>query len=228
MTSDVYRSSESAGFSSDSFRAQQEQTKLLEAEKLADLAKVLTPAELAEYQRHNSDTARTVARGVASLDLTEAEFNALYEARVAHDAVNPPAGSGVVTLDMQTQRQAATNAYYERARATLGDERFYAFLENSDGIYRTVRQSVAQFPSATPAATYAVFGLRNELMAAMSAFRNTRPSPEQIQTLFSEFNARLDATLGVEAAKAFRSTSFGRQFTPPVMRPATPAPTPRT
>lgn len=228
MTSDVFRSIENTGFNSDSFRAQQEQTKLLEAEKLADLAKVLTPAELVEYQRHNSDSARAVARAVSSFDITEAEFNALFDARRAHDAVNPPATSGVVTMEMQTQRLAATNAYYAAARTTLGDDRFYTLLENTDGAYRNLRQTLAQFPGVTPAAAYTAFTLRNELTSAMAAFRNTRPSPEQIQSLYSEINTRLDSALGPDAAKAFRNTPYGRQFTPPTIRPAAPAPAPRT
>lgn len=216
MRLDVYRSADRDGFSLDAFNSQREQTKLLNAEKLADLAKILSPAELADYELRNSDASRNLARSLSGIDVTPEQFAALFASRRAMDDANQPI-TGSVSLEMQRQRQATQNAFYETARKTLPAESFYQLLNNTDIFYR----SVAQIPGVTPAGAYQAWSLQQELTAAMTAARTNRPSPEQVQTLYTDINTRLDRAIGAEAAAALRKTSRGRMFNAPQQRPGT-------
>jgi len=221
MQQDVYRSMDKSGFTNDAFRSQQDQTKLLQAEKLADLAKFLSPAELADYELRNSNTSRGLARTLTGLDVTPEQFAALYPARKAYDEINQPA-VGRITPEAMAQRAAAQNAYYDTARALLPADTFYSFLANSDTSYR----AITQLPNVTAAAAYSAWSVQQELTQTMSQFRTTRPSSDQIQALYADYNRRLDSALGAEAAAAYRKTPRGRLFNTPVLRAAE-APAPR-
>ncbi len=219
MQQDVYRSTDRTGFSTDAFRSQRDQTKLLNAEKLADLAKILTPAELADYELHNSETSSSLARSLSGLDVTPEQFAALYPLRRAYDEANQPL-NGVVPPEVMTQRVAAQATYFNTARTLLPADTFYAFLKNSDSSYR----QIAQLPNTTPAGAYEAWTLQQEFTQRMSQFRGTRPSAEQFQAVFADFNARLDRALGPEAAAAYRKTPRGRMFVAPQVRPSTSTP----
>ena len=57
-------------------RAKQKQ---LEAEKLAGLAQFLTPSEVREYELRNSSTAQQISSDLHGVDLTRAEYEALFD-----------------------------------------------------------------------------------------------------------------------------------------------------
>jgi hypothetical protein len=215
MQQDIYRATDRTGFSTDAFRSQRDQTKLLNAEKLADLAKILTPAELADYELHNSETSSSLARALSGLDVTPEQFAALYPLRRAYDEANQPL-NGVVPPEVLAQRSAAQTTYFDAARTLLPADTFYAFLKNSDSTYR----QIAQLPNTTPAGAYEAWTLQQEFTQRMSQFRGTRPSAEQFQAVFADFNARLDRALGPEAAAAYRKTPRGRMFVAPQVRPS--------
>lgn len=218
MQSDVYGSGMTA---ISDFATAQKQAGLLKTEKLADLAKLLTPAELAEYQLHNSDAARRTAMVAREVALTADEFAALVNARAAYDATEPALG-GTFTPEMMQQRNAAQAAYYEQMHATLPDGRFFDILERTDASYRTLSGLRAQFPTVTPAAAYQALQLQNEAQAARTALLRSRPTPDALQSTYTAWNAKLDQLLGTEAATAYRKTPPGRVFNAPTLRrPAT-------
>ena len=220
MQQDVYRSTSREGLSVDAFQSQREQTKLINAEKLADLAKILTPAELADYERHNSETTSGLARSLSGLEVTPEQFAALYPLRRAYDEANQPF-NGVIAPEVMARRLAAQSTYFDTARTVLPADTFYAFLKNSDSNFR----QLAQLPNTSPAGAYEAWTLQQEFTQRMSQFRTTRPSPDQVQALYTDFNTRLDRALGAEAAAAYRKTPRGRMFNPPQMRPSSSAPT---
>lgn len=225
MQSDVY--GPGSVMAIEDFSAQQKQVALLRAEKLADLAKLLTPSELAEYQLHNSDAARRTAMSVRDVPLAADDFAALVRARETYDAVNVP-GAANFTPEAQQRLQAAQAAYYEQMRAILPDGRFYDILANSDPGYRAIAGLRTQFPIVTPAAAYRALQVRNEAQQDMATLMRDRPTPETIQSTYAAWNSRLDAVLGAEAAAAYRKTSQGRIFNAPTPRPrANPATPPK-
>lgn len=213
-----------ATYSPEDWATRQKQDNLLESEKLTDLAQILTPDELTEYEMRNSRASQAVAHAVRDLPITESEFAALFAARKAFDAANPVLAGRVTTEQMQ-QRQAAQTAYIDQARAVLPDDRFYTFLESADPNYRDFAKLRADHPAVTPVASYQAYQLHQEIQQSMRTIFQNKPTPEAIVATYAEWNARLDATLGKTAADAFRKTSQGRTFSPPAMRPPATAPT---
>lgn len=223
MQSDLYRSG--PNFVMEDYATQQKQTKLLAAEKLADLAKLLTPAELAEYQLHNSQAARRAASLVSNTTVNADEYAAIVRAVEAYDAINQPM-SGTINAEQAAQRRTAQANYYEQLRTAVPDARFYDILERVDSSYRTISALRTQYPSVTPAAAYAVVQLNNEMQQTMPTIFRNRPTPELIQSTYAKWNSQLDAALGTEAAAAYRKTPQGRMFNAPTMRPSTSTATP--
>lgn len=220
MQSDLYRN---RAMSIADYSTTQKQTSLLNSEKLADLAKILTPAELAEYQLHNSQASLRTAMLARDVALTADEFAMLTQARQTLDGASPVA-NGMFTPEQTQQYQAAQKAYYDQLRATVADDRFYTLLENADPSYRSIANLRTQYPTVTPAAAYEVLQLQNEAQqTAMTLFRN-RPTPETIQSTYANWNARLDSLLGTEAAAAYRKSANGRFFNQPVIRRAPTSP----
>ncbi len=187
---------------------------LMEQEKLADMAAVLTPEELAQYELRNSQAARTLINNLRNVDITEAEYARLYQAQKAFNDANPRR----TTMDQNTfaQRQTAQLALNEEARAVLGEERFYSFLEGSDYQYANVAKAFAGHPAVTPAISYQVYRLQTELQNVMvQSSRDGPPTQEKIaemRTLVESYNSRLDSLLGTEAAEAYRKQGIGRMF----------------
>ncbi len=187
---------------------------LMEQEKLADMAAVLTPEELIQYELRNSQAARTLINNLRNVDITEAEYARLYQAQKTFNDANPRR----TTMDSTAfaQRQTAQMALNEEARAVLGDTRFYPYLEGSDYQYANVAKAFAAHPSVTPAVSYQVYQLQNELQAVMvQASRDGPPSQEKVaemRTLVESYNNRLEALIGTEAAEAYRKQGSGRMF----------------
>lgn len=208
--------------SADAMTARLQQNELLEAELRADLAKVLTPAELEAYELRSSKSAQTTARMLQDVTLTADEFAALSHAREAYDAImtqrNSPSGGG----DLMRRQGEAQTAYVEQLRATLTDERFYTALEGFDSTYRAVAALGTRFPSVTPAKAYEAMQVRDQMRLALSSLAASGPTRDGIEAEFSRWNARLDTVLGTEAATAFRQTRTGQEFLSPGMRRANP------
>lgn len=188
--------------------------RLMEEEKLADLAAVLTPEEIAQYEQRSSPSARTLSNSLRNVEISEAEYAQIYAAQKAFDATNPMR----TTMDAITysQRQAEQLALNEQVRAVLGENRFYAYLEGADMNFANVVRSLAQFPAVTKDASYQVYRLQIELQSLMAqTSRGGPPSQEKIaemRTTVETYNGRLDSILGPEAAEAYRSQGSGRMF----------------
>jgi hypothetical protein len=187
---------------------------LMEKEKLADMAAVLTPEELAQYEMRNSPSARQLMNNLRNVDITEAEYNRLYQAQKAFDEANPRRANFDATS--YAQRQTAQQALNEQTRTVLGDERFYSYLEGADNNYANTSQVLTKYPAVTPATTYKVYQLQVELQSLMNqGARGGAMSPDKIaemRTTVESYNARLEALIGAEAAEAYRKQGPGRAF----------------
>ncbi|HEY8995720.1 MAG TPA: hypothetical protein VIM71_13715 [Lacunisphaera sp.] len=187
---------------------------LMEKEKMADMAAVLTPEELAQYEMRNSPSAHTLINNLRNVDITEAEYARLYQAQKTLDEANPQRA----TMDQNAylQRQTAQMAFNEEVRTLLGESRFYSYLEGADHNYANVAKALTAYPTVTSAVSYQVYRLQNELQLTMAqASRGGAPSPEkmaEIRTTMESYNTRLETLIGVEAAAAYRKQGMGRMF----------------
>lgn len=223
MESDSYRAMGNGAFTSEEWAAKQKEQNLLKNEKRADLAKILTPDELATYDLRNSDSARQLASSMRNVDLRPDEFAALYAARQAFDAASP-ALSGLITPEVMQQRRAAQTAYNDAVKRTLNDDRFYQYLAATDADYRTALNLGAKYPQITAPVAYQVSQLKAEIEATRTTLFRSTPKAEAIQSAYTGWNNRLDALLGFAAAAEFRQTQTGRVFNSPITRrPTAPA-----
>lgn len=210
LRSDVYRTTPPTMADMSSL---QQQAGLIRTEMLADLAKVLSPAELANYQLHNSEASVRSASLVREVALTDDEFQQVADARRRFDEQNPIPSGGFSPQQMG-QRLAAQEDYGERLRAALPDDRFYTVLERAEPGFRAILGLRNQFPHVTPSVAYDVLRLQYE---AQRSRLGGASSPAT-----TDWNARLEALVGSEAAAALRRIPAGFAFTSPGSRPAPP------
>lgn len=221
MASQAYsRSNTNASNSAQTFMQIQ---RMMEAEKLADIAKLLTPQELEEYEMRTSRSASTLMNSLRNVDVSESEYRSLFQAQKAFDAANPTDFQNPSAFAQRTAAQLTLN---EQMRSLLGETRFYSYLETADRNYANVAQAFTKFPSVTPATTYQVYQMQNELQSAMASAggRGAQGNPNamtDIRAKIDSYNMRLETLVGAEAAASYRTQPMGRMFTIPRNAPRT-------
>jgi hypothetical protein len=107
---------------------------LLQRERRADLASVLGPQELADYEMRSSPLTNMIVRQLGGFNASEAEFRAIFQAQQAYSdraAANTPGGGGNFE-----DRRAAYQQLNEQLRAALGDTRFAEYMRETDRNYQ--------------------------------------------------------------------------------------------
>ncbi|HUG11987.1 MAG TPA: hypothetical protein VMM36_13285 [Opitutaceae bacterium] len=200
-----------------------EQQALMEQQGFADLATVLTPEELDEFKLRNSSTASRTMNRLQSIDVTEAEYEALYREQQSYDESTANLKMvGEIDAETWAKQNAATDAFNDQVKAVLNDDRFYQYLEASDFRYAHLSKTLKAFPSVTPDATYQLLKLQQETQIAVSRLYENKAIPQaqrdaQRVELLTAASGKLDTLLGRETAAAFKKEGPGRMFviTPP-------------
>ena len=109
----------------------------LRQQSRAELARVLTPAQLEEYLLRYSETAGGLRSllGSSGLSVTEEEFRHLFRSRDALDQ-QPGGGAG-------PKRRELESSWELSLKQTLGAERYLQYQLAQDPVYRTTRASLA-------------------------------------------------------------------------------------
>lgn len=193
----------------------QQQQQLLEAEKLRDLAAILTPEELQQYELRNTASASAVMRNVAAIELNEQEFTALFRLQKELDAIPQPDPTNP-DFSPFLARQAVQLAMHEKVRAVLGDDRFHRYLENADPNYSMLTRFTTQQPTMTPEKTYQLYQLQSELQRAVLAATQAARDGAQIKPPdVKSFDDRLIQLVGPDVAAAYKKQGNGRMFVSP-------------
>jgi hypothetical protein len=123
-----------------------EKIALLEREKRADLAALLTPAELEDYLMRTSPIINRLRQPLSFMDATEAEFRALYQIHQQFaDLLYPPAGiGGDFGADLRQQRSEAQAKIAAQTRAALGEERYAEFVRTSSNEFMQLTMVAAR------------------------------------------------------------------------------------
>jgi len=194
----------------------------LEKEKLADIAKTLTPQEFEEFQLRSSNTANQLRGQLGSFNTTEAEFRALYKAAAAIEEKYRTAGTRNPS-DYQS-RQADMLA---QAKAVLTPERFAAYNLATDPQSRQVSSLVARL-ELPPATTQQVVSLQQDFQNRQRALMTNReltPANRTAQqaALLQEATAKLSTTLTPRGLEAYKQNG-GQWLESLKPRPAPTAP----
>jgi hypothetical protein len=189
-----------------------EKLKLLTSERARDIAALLTPEELADYEMRTSATANTVRNRYGDGIATEEDFKKIYALQKAYDD-KFPAGSlnGRITPEVMKARSDAALQLQADLRAAIGDEAYAALKRASDNDLKQVSDLASRLnlPADTTdrvAATRDTYAAESQRIMADAAI----PFPqrrEQLQALAARAKADLSATLGAEAADAYAQRS---------------------
>jgi hypothetical protein len=178
-------------------KADREKLRLLEKEQRADLAAVLTPDELLEYDLRGSSTASSVRSRLRYFQPNETEYRALAGIQLELDQKY---GGANLSPEEQAQRQAAEKELPTKLQAVLSPERYADYLVMTDGAYSQTSTFLTAV-NLDPKLTRDVISIKQDLTRRADAIRdNTAFTPEQknaqLVMLADEASARLSATLG--------------------------------
>lgn len=197
----------------------------LEAERRRELAALLTPEELAEYEFRTSPDLLQLRYTLAHFDATESEFRAIYALRRAfEDEINrrPDFGrrDGESSEERRKRietamerRQEAEQKLEEDLRAALGDERYQAYRRSIDRDYLSLR-SLAERVGVPSDHADQLFDLRNSIAAQSTvigndASRSVADREAAIRATAARFRESARALLGPEAAQAYLDEQGG-------------------
>jgi hypothetical protein len=182
------------------------------------LAAILTPEELAEYEKRNSSAAWQTMSNVRSINITESEYDAMFRAQQSfNDAVSGLPMGGIQSPDVQMKQEAARSALIEQVKGILPDDRFNQYLESADFRYAQLSKTLSGFPSVNSEAKYRLFKLQTETQMALApiyADKSISAAQREARRLeiVGPAAAEVDALLGRDAAAAYKKDPFGQMF----------------
>jgi hypothetical protein len=185
-----------------------EKLKLLRTERDRDIAALLTPAELVDYELRTSPSAATLRTRYGDAIASEDEFKKLYALQKSFEEKFPAdTFTGRVSMESMRARADAQLQLQNDLRAAVGDERYAALRRASDPELRTLDGLVTRL--SLPANTTDRIATYRETYAAESQRINADTSLSildrraQLQTLGTKAKTELTTTLGTEVAEAF-------------------------
>jgi hypothetical protein len=199
----------------------------LEDQKRADIAKLLTPDELFEFNLRNGPTARRLRDQLAAFDPSEEEFRAIYQ---IHQQIESQFADGRLqnlTQDERRARNAALASIGDKIAAVLQPERFADYQLKTDAAYAPTNALVTQL--ALPStATAQVIAIQKDATARMTALRSSQPRNvdeynAQVTAIADDVTSKLNAVLGERGLAQYRQGPGNWLQT---LRPI-PRPTPR-
>lgn len=181
-------------------------TRELEMKLEADLAGVLTPGELEDYQLRFGRVATSLRFDLEAFDISEPELRTL--ARLQHAYQDRVAYSVSQTPEQSRARDDAEKALNTEIKAAFGDARFAEYQRAKEYEYREAQKLVTrlQLPAEV---TDQLYALRKEAMAGTRQsdpeFRAMSPEErhERMASLATQARQKLPALLGADGYRAY-------------------------
>jgi hypothetical protein len=194
----------------------QEQLRRIERQREAELAQLLSPAELEEYQLRNSSTANSMRAQLTGFDPNEEEFRKIFRLqKVFDDEFNTAFDA---TDDKQTDikdraQQAAQNALNQEMKKILGEKRFAEYERAQDADYRTLVQVGDRFelPREAVNRVYAMKQEAERQKLALEANANLTDEQRQraLEAIAKETQRSVAAVMGNNVFKSYFKTGGG-------------------
>jgi hypothetical protein len=181
---------------------------LLEREKRTDLAAILTPAELEDYEMHSSQTTMRLRNLLTTMNATEDEFRAIYRIQSAFaDKINFPQGTTFISAEMTADRRAAQLEAGNQIKGVLGEQRYGDYVRAGSTEYQQLAR-LAQRDNVSTETTIRAFGLRDAASVESNRiFADTALSVDEkrtaLQTLGQNTRTQLVGTLGATVGNAY-------------------------
>jgi hypothetical protein len=202
-----------------------EKLALLERERKADLAAVLTPEEFEAYEMRTSTVTARLRAALTVMDASEEEFRTIFRVYAPfNDRINPTMLSMGLPTNFGNERRTATAEMMAQMQAALPPDRFAAFERAQDRDYQQI-DAIARQNNVSPDAAIRAFGLRDRYSAESMKLAEDRAMPAEqkqgaLQSLVAEARAQILSTLGPKAGADYAQSANwlnhlenGRAFT---------------
>ncbi len=208
-----------------------EKLALLQREKHADLAAILSPQELENYDMRTSNVTNRIRAALTIMDASESEFRTIYKTlEPFKDTLYPTyVGSGPPT-DYEKRQEAQAQAA-EQLKAALGDARYAEYARGNDRDYQQLYRFAKQENVSLELANQA-YALRETVAAESGRIANNASlsfdeKRNALKTLADNTRVQLTNLLGSKAGTAYatnanwlryiadgRTVTFGPDGTP--------------
>ena len=195
----------------------------------AEIVKLLSPEEIAEYDLRNSQTSSRLRYELAAFHPTEAEFRALYPLQRMLDE-QFPMKNGISTPEEMTPREAAQVHMAEQIKALLGADRYGEYQLARNYEYQQTMKITDRL-GLPPSTAAEIYVLRQDVQQRSLALRSNRDlSAEdraiQLLAMADEASAKIGSVLGPDGLEAYkqRGGQWLQQLAPRVTRPPPPRP----
>jgi hypothetical protein len=189
--------------------AMKELTRLRD-QKRAELAKLLSPAELEQWDLRHSDTAQNIRFNMAGFAPSEEEFKSIFRARKAYEDEFGSGGGKVDRNDPAAvaRWQEARKQRDESLKATLGEQRFVEYERSKDYAWQDLSRLASRHALPKESANQ-VWDIKQTAQAAAQELRNnTALSDEQrkagCKQIQDETQKAVAAALGEKAFKNYQ------------------------
>ncbi|MBE2215028.1 MAG: hypothetical protein IAE82_14235 [Opitutaceae bacterium] len=180
--------------------------RLLEEERRADLASLLSPAEVFDLEMRTSSISGRLRRELGSVVQSEEEFRRIYEMAVAFDQQYGREGAAAQGMN-RADRNTAETAFRQQVMDMLGPERTAELARQRDPDYRTMQAASARL-NLPPTATDTVINTRAQAAAesqriAADATLDAATRRAALNDLAARVRTQLQSTMGSEGGEAF-------------------------
>lgn len=190
-----------------------EKMTLLEKEQRADLASLLTPQELENYELRSSSTASSLRSQLALFKPTEEEFRALFKLQQAFDERYGSANT-ITSAEQFRQRQARQQEMVAEVKNVLSPDRLAAYQQAIDPAYQTINRLAARLELPASTASQVVAVQQDITKRASAVHRDKSLTAElrnlQLAALEQEATAKLNVALGSRGLEAYKQ--YGGQW----------------
>jgi hypothetical protein len=206
----------------------QEDLRKVEKKYHDELAKILTPDQLLEWDLRHSDTANQLKNGLSAFDPNEDEFRALFKYKQAQDDLNsqrnPDDDSTTPTADERKALAEKQKALDAELAETVGTNRVAEYKLEQDYSYRNLIDS-----GVPKASVFALDDMKKQAQDAANKIRKDNTlTPAQRSAALSAIRAETQNSInGLLNAKQVKQYSgqggwWLNNIAPPQPPPATP------
>jgi hypothetical protein len=192
-----------------------EKLALLAQNQREDIAALLTPDELRQYDLRSSPTAQRLRSQLAYFNPTEQEFDTLYDLQSQFDQKYSNAGAlgGPPPPDLWRQRQADQAQLQAQIQAALGDQRYVDYQQSIDPSFQMASRIVnrLQLPAENAAATWSLEQSVQQQATAIRTEAGVAGAQKlaALAALDAQANQQLTALLTPTGVEAYKQTSGG-------------------
>jgi hypothetical protein len=185
----------------------------LRQSRQAELAKVLSPSELEQYDLWLGYSASKVRDSLYGMDASEDEFRRIYNLRKAFDQQWQPDELDLNDANVKSRWEAANAELDHQIQAQIGPERFALYERGRDPEFKALNQISARYSLPTNAAVE-VYSYRRIAQEARATV-HTDPSltgeqrDKALQEISQETEKTLRQMLGDRAYNYYRHRGYG-------------------